>query len=101
MVLLVIVSDDILFSRQSVCLLPFLERQGDNVGVARHVADMSPTYPTKVPTANRQDQFQRTHLNLLLLQPYYEAPRRGRHQNYQGYFDGSERRVIHQIGSLS
>ena len=37
-------------SRQSECLSPVLaclSKNGDNVGVARHVADMSPTYPTK------------------------------------------------------
>ena len=49
--LLVVVSTTFDGSRQSICLSPVLaclSKNGDNVGVARHVADMSPTYPTKL-----------------------------------------------------
>ena len=50
MILLVIVSDDIVFSRHSEFVSPILAclcKNGDNVAVVRHVGDMSATLTTK------------------------------------------------------
>ena len=53
-----VVSATYVDSRHSECVSPVLaclSENGDIVGVGRHVADMSPTFPTKTPNVGENN----------------------------------------------